>query len=50
MNSVWTEIRDVFRWWMIPLAAGIIVLGLLGIISMSPAELLPHEYVEGAKR
>jgi len=49
MSSVWTEMRDVFRWWMIPLALGIIVIGLFLLISFSPDDLLPHEYVEGGR-
>jgi len=43
-SSMWSEIRDGFRWWMFAFSLLVIVFALLFLILMTPEDLIPHEY------
>ena len=42
--SVWVELRDAFRWWMIPLSLGVVICLVGALMLLAEPTTLPHEY------
>ena len=42
--SVWIELRDAFRWWMIPLSLAVVISIVGALLLLAEPTTLPHEY------